>query len=57
VVVEHEEFRQGVSCAGTLVRSSRDPVWAVVLSARGDDIPLGARDELVTAARTLAAPS
>jgi DNA-binding IclR family transcriptional regulator len=53
VVVEHEEFREGVSCAGTLVRSSRDPVWAVVISASGDDVPPGAREELVAAARTI----
>jgi DNA-binding IclR family transcriptional regulator len=57
VVVEHGEFRRGVSCAGTLVRSSRDPAWAVVISASGDDVPQAAREELVTAARTLAGPA
>ncbi len=56
VVVEHEEFRQGVSCAGTLVRSTHDPVWAVVISALGEDVPRTARQELVNAAHAIAAP-
>lgn len=56
VVVEHGEFRDRVACAARLVpRSGADEVaWALVLSARGDDVPEQARQELTLAAAELA---
>jgi DNA-binding IclR family transcriptional regulator len=39
-VLEHGQFRDGVSCVGALVR--RDPAetsWAVVASTRADEVP------------------
>ncbi|MGH1564668.1 IclR family transcriptional regulator [Mumia sp. DW29H23] len=58
VVVEHGEFRDGVSCAATLVRPGpgfAGPVWAVVVSARGEDVPQPVREELLAAGVALAA--
>lgn len=52
VVVEHCEFREGVSCAARLVPADA-PVWAVVLSVRGEDVPVHAQRELVLAAADL----
>src|SRR3954447_6632442 len=37
-VLEHGQFRVGVSCVGTLVSRDADP-WAVVASIRADDVP------------------
>ena len=37
-VLEHGQFREGVSCVGALVRRDADP-WAVVASTRADDVP------------------
>jgi DNA-binding IclR family transcriptional regulator len=55
-VVEHGEFREGVSCAAALVpRVSVDgPVWAVVVSTRADDLPPRVGAELMRAAHDLA---
>ncbi|HEU4542913.1 MAG TPA: hypothetical protein VFR23_17420 [Jiangellaceae bacterium] len=40
-VMEHGQFRDGVSCAGALVRrkSGDDQWWCVVVSTRDDDMP------------------
>ena len=56
-VVEHGEFREGVSCAAVVVpRSSPDaPVWAIVVSTRTDEVPPEVGAELMRAARDLAA--
>jgi DNA-binding IclR family transcriptional regulator len=55
-VVEHGEFRDGVSCAAALVpRVAPDgPVWAVVVSTRTDDLPTQVGAELLRAAADLA---
>jgi DNA-binding IclR family transcriptional regulator len=37
-VLEHGQFRDGVSCVGALVRPDADP-WAVVASTRADEVP------------------
>ncbi|MGH3763108.1 IclR family transcriptional regulator [Actinophytocola sp.] len=38
-VLEHGQFRDGVSCVGALIgRDSADP-WAIVASTRADDVP------------------
>lgn len=37
-VLEHGQFRDGVSCVGALVGRVGDP-WAVVASTRADDVP------------------
>jgi DNA-binding IclR family transcriptional regulator len=37
-VLEHGQFRDGVSCVGALVRREADP-WAVVSSTRADEVP------------------
>jgi DNA-binding IclR family transcriptional regulator len=37
-VLEHGQFRDGVSCVGALVRRETDP-WAVVSSTRADEVP------------------
>lgn len=37
-VVEHGQFRDGVSCVGALVNRPGDP-WAVVASTRADEVP------------------
>ncbi|HET7398583.1 MAG TPA: IclR family transcriptional regulator C-terminal domain-containing protein [Intrasporangium sp.] len=55
LVVEHGEFRDGVSCAAAVVPRTRvgDPVWAVVVSTRADEVaqPIGA--EILRAAHDL----
>lgn len=40
-VLEHGQFRDGVSCVGTLVRrdSADDPWWAVVSSTLAEEVP------------------
>lgn len=37
-VLEHGQFRDGVSCVGALVSRDADP-WAVVASTRADEVP------------------
>lgn len=37
-MLEHGQFRDGVSCVGALVRRGADP-WAIVASTRADDVP------------------
>jgi DNA-binding IclR family transcriptional regulator len=37
-VLEHGQFRDGVSCVGALVSRPHDP-WAVVASTRADEVP------------------
>lgn len=54
-VLEHGQFRDGVSCVGALVR--RDPSetsWAVVASTRADDVPLALTWHTLRAAEDLA---
>jgi len=55
VVVEHGEFRDGVACAACLVPRGRHvgTAWALVISCRGDDVPMAARQELALAAGDL----
>jgi DNA-binding IclR family transcriptional regulator len=58
-VVEHGEYRDGVSCAAALVpqdpaASRESPVWAVVVSTRSDDLPRELGAELLRAAHDLA---
>lgn len=55
-LVEHGEFRDGVVCAAGLVPRQRsdEPAWAVVISARGEEMPQAARAELMLAAGDLA---
>lgn len=55
-VVEHGEYRDGVSCAAGLVPHTipKGPVWAVVVSTRVRDLSCSAVDELMYAARALA---
>jgi DNA-binding IclR family transcriptional regulator len=38
-VLEHGQFRDGVSCVGALVRREPADPWAVVASTRADDVP------------------
>jgi DNA-binding IclR family transcriptional regulator len=38
-VLEHGQFRDGVSCVGALVRRTHADPWAVVASTRADDVP------------------
>ena len=39
-VVEHGQFREGVSCVGTLIRrESPETSWAIVTSTREDEVP------------------
>jgi len=54
-VVEHGEFRDGVSCAAALVRrrDASDPWWAVVVASRAEDIPAGVTGCLLDAAADL----
>jgi DNA-binding IclR family transcriptional regulator len=56
-VVEHGEFRDGVSCAAALVPQGTPgaPVWAVVVSTRADDVPPEVGAELMRAAHDLTA--
>lgn len=55
-VVEHGEFRDGVACAAAVVpqRRPEDPAWAVVVAARGEDVPAAVCSEVVLAAADLA---
>jgi DNA-binding IclR family transcriptional regulator len=55
-VVEHGEYRDGVSCAAALVPrpSAGGPAWAVVVSTRTDELPPRVGVELMRAARDLA---
>jgi DNA-binding IclR family transcriptional regulator len=55
-VIEHGEFRDGVSCAAGLVARSDpdDPYWAVVISVWGDDVRPEVCAELMRAAADLA---
>jgi DNA-binding IclR family transcriptional regulator len=56
-VVEHGQFRERVSCAAVLVPRD-DPTerwWALVVSARDDDVPRAVTEQLIAAAGDLAA--
>jgi len=55
-VVEHGEYREGVSCAAALVPRAPavGPAWAVVVSTRADQLPPQVGAELLRAARDLA---
>lgn len=55
-VVEHGEFRDGVSCAATVVAGA-DPAdpWAVVVSARAPSVPAAVRERVLVAAADLGA--
>lgn len=55
VVIEHGEFRDSVACAASLIPRQQPgrPSWAVVLSARNEDLPPQACQELAMAARDL----
>ncbi len=59
VVAEHGQFRDGVSCAATLVArpDAADPWWALAVSSRGESVPADVVAELVAAAEALAAES
>jgi len=54
-VIEHGQYREGWSCAAALVRRGDpgDPWWALVVSARGEDVPARVRSALVAAASDL----
>lgn len=56
VVEEHGEFRDGVACAARLVPrgSAEETAWALVLSARGEEVPAAAQRELALSASDLA---
>jgi DNA-binding IclR family transcriptional regulator len=55
-IIEHGEFREGVSCAAGLVPRADpdDPYWAIVISIRGDDMRPEVGAELMRAAHDLA---
>lgn len=55
-VVEHGEFREGVSCAAALVRRDdpAEPWWAVVVSARAPAVPAPVERSVLLAASDLA---
>jgi DNA-binding IclR family transcriptional regulator len=54
-VLEHGQFRDGVSCVGALVRrTSPDESWAVVASTRADEVPPEVVWHTVRAAEDLA---
>lgn len=54
-VVEHGEFRDGVACAAALVQraGADDPVWAVGVAVRDEDVPATVRREVLLAAADL----
>lgn len=55
-VVEHGEFRVGVACAAAVVPRQRpgEPMWAVVVATRGEDVPAPVCSQVVLAATDLA---
>lgn len=55
-VIEHGEYRDGVSCAAGLVprNAPDDPFWTVGVSVRGDDLPARVNAEVMRAAKDLA---
>jgi len=54
-VLEHGQFRDGVSCVGALVRGeAAESSWAVVASTREDEVPAEVAWHTVRAARDLA---
>jgi DNA-binding IclR family transcriptional regulator len=55
VVVEHGEFRDGVSCAAALVGRDdpAEPWWTVVVSARAPSVPPAVQQSLLQAASDL----
>jgi DNA-binding IclR family transcriptional regulator len=54
-VLEHGQFRDGVSCVGALVRRQRaDTSWAIVVSTRAEDVPAEVVWHTVRAVRDLA---
>jgi DNA-binding IclR family transcriptional regulator len=52
-VLEHGQFREGVSCVGALINRDTDP-WAVVASTRADDVPADVVRHTMRAAGDLA---
>jgi DNA-binding IclR family transcriptional regulator len=54
-VVEHGEFRDGVACAAALVPPTgvEEPIWAVVVAMRDEDVPPYICKEVVLAAADL----
>ena len=57
-LVEHGEFREDVSCAGSLVRraDANQTPWAIVVSTHGEDVPASVCAEILLAAGDLSAP-
>jgi DNA-binding IclR family transcriptional regulator len=55
-VLEHGQFRDGVSCVGAVVRRD-DASWAIVASTRDDDVPAELVWHTVRAAEDLAPAS
>jgi DNA-binding IclR family transcriptional regulator len=54
ILVEHGQFREGVSCAGATLHPAGDPVvWAVGVSSRVDELPRKLLDQLDLAVRDL----
>lgn len=54
ILVEHGQFREGVSCAGASLRSAGGTVvWAVGVSSRDDELPRTLLDQLDLAVRDL----
>jgi DNA-binding IclR family transcriptional regulator len=54
-VLEHGQFRDGVSCVGALVRGeAAESSWAIVASTREDEVPAEVAWHTVRAARDLA---
>jgi DNA-binding IclR family transcriptional regulator len=58
-ILEHGQFREGVSCVGTLVSrdSETDPWWAVVASTRDEDVPSALTWHTLRAAEDLVSTS
>lgn len=57
-VMEHGQFRDGVSCAGALVRrtSSGDLWWCVVVSTQDEQMPAAVTRQALLAAADLSSP-
>jgi len=55
LVIEHGQFREGVSCAAALVRRSDEdhPWWAVVVATRAEEIPEDVSRRVLEAAADL----